>query len=152
MQRKTKRIIMAVAVIGLLAAGGAAFTSSSSLPNTVAGFATSTITGANANSMTYTLNTDGSAITAVNLVFTENLTALGTGHLSTPATIKSAFEDGPLNSNCTIQGAFDGTSGTGLGTHVLCLYDGVTTDPAPQLIAGGTGVGANTFNVAVTSN
>jgi hypothetical protein len=151
MQRKTRRIIGAAVLICALAAGGAAFTSSSSLPTTVAGFATSTITGANANSMTYSLSSDGSHIVGVHLVFTENLTAAGTGALATPATIQSAFEDGTLNSNCTIQGTFDTTTGTSLGTHVLCDYSG-GSNPAPQLVAGGVGTGANTFNVAVTSN
>ena len=41
MQRKTKRIIGAFVVIAAIAAGGAAFTASNTVPNTVAGYGTS---------------------------------------------------------------------------------------------------------------
>ena len=149
MQRKTRKIIGAVAVIGALAAGGAAFTSSSSLPNTIAGVASSTITGANANSLTYTYDGTGTHINGVNLIFNEDLTAGGPATNGKAATITSAFNGGSLASNCSITLA--GYDGTGLvsptpgkGTHVLCDYSG-----SPQAVANPGG--ANSFQVAVVT-
>ena len=56
MQRKTKRIIGAIVVIAAIAAGGAAFTASNTVPDTVAGYGTSNITGATVTALHYTLN------------------------------------------------------------------------------------------------
>ena len=55
MQRKTKKIVLALVVIGAVAAGGAAFTASNTVPDSVAGYGTSTVTGATADSVHYTL-------------------------------------------------------------------------------------------------
>ena len=62
MQRKTRRIIAAVAVIALLAAGGAAFTDSiAGLDGgtVTAGYGSETVAGATANTVNYKLSTDG---------------------------------------------------------------------------------------------
>ena len=62
MQRKTRRIIAAVAVIALLAAGGAAFTDSiAGLDGgtATAGFGSETVAGATANTVNYKLSADG---------------------------------------------------------------------------------------------
>ena len=56
MRRRTKRLIGAVVVVGAIAAGGAAYTAASSIPNTVVGYASATISGANATNMKYDLN------------------------------------------------------------------------------------------------
>ena len=46
MQRKTKKIVLALVVIGVVAAGGAAFTAANTVPTHVAGYGTSVVTGA----------------------------------------------------------------------------------------------------------
>ena len=61
MKRKPLSIIAGLAVVGASAAGGAAFTASNTIPNTVMGYGTSNITGATATSLTYTRTADGTA-------------------------------------------------------------------------------------------
>ena len=46
MKGKTKKIVLAVAVIGAIAAGGAAFTAANTVPDSVAATAQSIVTGA----------------------------------------------------------------------------------------------------------
>jgi hypothetical protein len=73
MQRKTRRIIAAVAVIALLAAGGAAFTASiQGLDGntTSAGFGSETVTGATATGVNYTLDSNGQYIDTVTVTLT----------------------------------------------------------------------------------
>ncbi len=68
MQRRTRRIIAAVAVIALLAAGGAAFTASiQGLDgnNANIGFGSETVTGATASAVNYALSSDGQYIDEV---------------------------------------------------------------------------------------
>ena len=69
MKRRTKRIIGAIVVIAAIAAGGAAFTASNTVPDTVAGYGTSNITGATVTALHYTLNADGTEITDASLTF-----------------------------------------------------------------------------------
>jgi hypothetical protein len=159
MQRKTRKIIGAVALIGALAAGGAAFTASSAIPATVAGYASASITGATANSVSYTFDTSSSAspsygdIIAVNLVFNEDLT-----NGAPPADVKndviqSAFNGTLLTQNCAVTLAYDGTTIPipGKGTHVTCDYSNPTVtgftpitlpspgvSSVPQLTSGAT--------------
>ena len=45
MKGKTKKIVLAVAVIGAVAAGGVAFTAANTVPDSVAGYGTSTVIG-----------------------------------------------------------------------------------------------------------
>jgi hypothetical protein len=116
-------MIGAIAVIAALAAGGAAFTASNTLPASVAGYGSSTISGATATSLDYTLNGDGSQITAANLTFTGDLTG---------RTVKAGFNSSSLTT-CTV-GTYDGTT----STPVTC--SGYTQSTS----------GATTFNVAVT--
>jgi hypothetical protein len=70
MKGKTKKIVLAVAVIGALAAGGAAFTASQVVPDSVAGYGTSTVTGADATKIEHTLGTDGTTIVSTEITFT----------------------------------------------------------------------------------
>ena len=69
MKRRTKRIIGAIVVIAAIAAGGAAFTAGNTVPDTVAGYGTSNITGATVTALHYTLNGDGTQITDASLTF-----------------------------------------------------------------------------------
>jgi hypothetical protein len=124
MQRKTKRIIVAIAVIGAIFAGGAAFTASNTVPNTVAGYGTSNITGATVTAMHYTLNGAGTQITDASLTFSGDQT----GNV-----VKAGFGTDNLTT-CTV-GAF--TAGT---TSATC--SGYTQNTAASA----------TFNVAVTNS
>jgi hypothetical protein len=92
---KTSRIIAGIAVIGAVAAGGAVFTATSSVPNTVAGYATSAISGANATSLDYTLSADGATIELATMIFTEDLTG---------NTVRAGFGTNALTA-CTVEPA-----------------------------------------------
>jgi hypothetical protein len=123
MRNKPRSILAGLVVIGALAAGGAAFTASNTIPDTVMGFGTSTITGATATSLTYTRTADGSAITAATLVFTGDISA---------NTVQAGFNTNALDT-CAA-----GTVAAG-DTTVVCTL----TTPEPT-------AGATTFNVAVS--
>lgn len=126
MQRKTKRIIGAIAVIAAIAAGGAAFTASNTVPDTVAGYGTSNISGATVTAMHYTLNADGTQITDASLTFHGDQTS---------NVVKAGFGTDALTT-CTV-GSYD--SGT---------------DTTPASCSGYTQSTASsaTFNVAVTNS
>lgn len=123
MKRKPLSILAGLAVVGALAAGGAAFTASNTIPNTTMGFGTSNITGATATSLTYTRTADGSAITAATLVFTGNISS---------NTVQAGFNTNALDT-CAA-GNFAAGS-----TTVVCTL--TTAEPT---------AGATTFNVAVS--
>lgn len=84
--RKFKMLLGGVALAGVLATGGSAFTNSNSLPaSTVTkGYGSQTITGVTATSVTYNTNTAGDTITSVGLVLTGD---------TTTKTIQIAFND-----------------------------------------------------------
>ena len=67
------RIAAAVAVIGAVAAGGAAFTNGSALPTNVAAYDAQSVTGATASDLNYTLDSTGANILDANLTFTTDL-------------------------------------------------------------------------------
>src|SRR3954449_5313343 len=74
MRRKSTKIAIAIAAIAAIVAGGTAFTENNDIPLTsVAGYGTSTITGATATALTYTLSPDGTQITAAALTFTGDM-------------------------------------------------------------------------------
>lgn len=122
-KHKTSRIIAGIAVIGAVAAGGAVFTATSSVPNTVAGYATSTISGANANSLDYTLSADGDTITLATMVFAEDLTG---------NTVTAGFGTDPLTA-CTVD-----VVGDPLGHTVTCVFtqDTATADAFHVAVRG----------------
>ena len=124
MQRKTRRIVAAVAAIAVVAAGGAAFTASNTIPASVAGYGTSNISGATATALTYTLAADGTTITGANLTFTGDQTG---------RTVKAGFGTAALTA-CTV-GTYDSVGDT---TPVTC--SGYTQSTASS----------STFNVAVS--
>jgi hypothetical protein len=124
MRGKTKRIVAALAVVGAVAAGGAALTASNTIPASVAGYGTSTISGATATALTYTLSADGTTITTADLTFTGDQTG---------RTVKAGFGTSALTT-CTA-GAYDSVGDT---TPVSCT--GYTQSTASS----------STFNVAVS--
>ena len=52
MKGKTKKIVLAVAVIGAIAAGGVAFTAANTVPDSVAGYGTNDVSGATVTTST----------------------------------------------------------------------------------------------------
>jgi hypothetical protein len=95
MKSKTKKIVLAVAVIGAVAAGGAAFTEANVVPDSVAGYDTTTITGATATAVNYTLDGTGENITDVAVTFSTDITAKH---------VRISFNGGTLTGDCTITG------------------------------------------------
>jgi hypothetical protein len=70
MHRKRNSIIVAIALIAALAAGGAAFTASNSLPTeNIAGYGNVQVTGTTVTDIHNVLSTDGQDITEVVLTF-----------------------------------------------------------------------------------
>jgi hypothetical protein len=124
MRSKPGRIAAAIAVVGVLAIGGTALTASNTIPASVAGYGTSTISGATATALTYTLAADGTTITGADLTFTGDQTG---------RTVKAGFGTAALTA-CTV-GTFESVGNT---TPVTC--SGYTQSTASS----------STFNVAVS--
>jgi hypothetical protein len=125
MQRITRRIVVVVVLVGALAAGGAAFTASNTVPATTAGYGTSSITGATATDIAYTLNADGTQIASALITFTGDLHS---------DTVKAGFE----SSNLT--------------TCSAPVYDGTTSSTTTCSGYTESTASSTTFNVAVTNN
>lgn len=106
------RIAAAVAVIGAVAAGGAAFTASETLPTNVAGYGTTAVTGGTVTDLNYTLSADGQYINSASMTFSGDVTSdtVGIGF--------DNYASGALQS-CTI-GAY--TTGTPGSTAVTCTF------------------------------
>jgi len=121
---KTTRIAAAVAVIGAVAAGGAAFTAGTGQPATqTLGYGSTTVTGGNITAMTYQLNAAGTDISTVTLTTGQDLTnadAAGTG----PASVYLAFNNDPFNVS---GGQSDATCVVSNATTVVCTPVGTWT-------------------------
>jgi hypothetical protein len=103
MKGKRKRIIAAVAVIGALAAGGAAFTASNGMPSeNVAGYGNIQVTGATVTDISNTLSTDGQNITEVVLTFGSALSSDTTVKVGWGPTANTPPTN--LNYTCTLAG------------------------------------------------
>jgi hypothetical protein len=125
--RNTKKIIASLVAVGALAASGTAFTSSNTVADSVAGYGTSTISGANATELKYTLSADGTTINSAALKFQGDLTGANL------KIVKAGFGTAALT-DCVV-GSYDAPS---TKTSVTC--DGFTQNTATSA----------TFNVAVT--
>lgn len=124
MRHTSRRIVAAVAVVAAIGAGGAALTASNTVPASVAGYGSSTVSGATATALNYTLSADGTTITEAKLTFTGNQTG---------RTVKAGFGTAALTS-CTV-GAHDTVNNT---TPVTCSGYSQST------------ASSSTFNVAVS--
>ena len=82
----TRKLLGAAALVGVLGAGGSAFTASNSLPaaSVDRGYGSQAITGVTAESVVYNMNVPEDTITSVSLVLTGDTTA---------KTIQIAFND-----------------------------------------------------------
>jgi hypothetical protein len=103
---KSTRFLGALAVAGIVVAGGTAFTASNTVPASVAGYGTSTISGATATALSYTLSADGTTITGAALTFTGDQTL---------RTVQAGFGTDALT-DCTV-GTYDSV---GDATPVTC--------------------------------
>ncbi|MCW2584813.1 MAG: hypothetical protein JWN55_329 [Frankiales bacterium] len=124
--RGTTKLIGAVAVAGLVATGGSAFTGSNSLPaaSVTKGYGSQTITGVTATSVTYTTDTPGSTITSVGLILTGD---------TTTKVIQIAFNDA-APATCSAAGTY--TIGTPGSTAYTCaVTQDVTTAAKFALVA-----------------
>ena len=68
--RNWSKGVVVVAAAGLVAVGGSAYTAANTVPNQVAGYGTSTISGGTVGSIVNTFNATGDKITATALTFT----------------------------------------------------------------------------------
>lgn len=99
--RKPLVLAGALSAAGLIIAGGTAFTAGNTVEDSVAGYGTSTISGATATAVNHTLSTDGSSITSTSITFS----ASQTGNI-----VKAGFGADTL-SDCAVD-EVDGTSAT----------------------------------------
>jgi hypothetical protein len=114
MRFKTTRIVAAIAVIGAVAAGGAAFTAGTGQPATQAlGYGSTTVTGGSVTGISYQLDAEGTDIDTVTLTTGEDLTAANNG---APASVYLAFNNDPFTG--TNNG--DATCVVQTSTTVLC--------------------------------
>jgi hypothetical protein len=128
MKRRTRRIILAVALIGALAAGGAAFTASNTFSTAdVAGYGTQAVSGATIADQVNNLNAMGTEITSVDLTFTASQANM---------TVQGGFSDETALDSCT-----DSNPGTDTQWHCA-----ITNGSG----AGNYEVTANAANFAVT--
>lgn len=131
MQRNTKRIIAAVAVIALLAAGGAAFTNSitgAGTSNNTAAYDGITVQGATLADAVYSFDTTGANINGVTFTFTGDLTG---------DEVKASFGASALT-DCGAVSAGDVSGGN---TTISCTFSPIVSTST-----------ADTLNVLVSNN
>jgi hypothetical protein len=133
MKRKTKKIVLALVVIGVVAAGGAAFTAANTLPTHAVGYGQTVVTGAEATDIHHFLAADGMHITSTTMTLTGNLA-------DAPIVTAGFGADGVALQSCVVSaetGAFGDPDRTATAT---CTYSG----------AGYVTGDETRFNVAVT--
>lgn len=114
----TTRMLVGLAAAGLVAAGsGSAFTNSNTLPlDSVAGYGTTTVSGATATSVLYDLSANGTEIETATVVFSGDVT---------DRTVKAGFGTAALTA-CNL-GTHDALADT---TTATCSFTGVSTSAA----------------------
>jgi hypothetical protein len=119
MRLKKTRIVAVVAVIGALAAGGAAFTASNPISSeNTAGYGSVAVTGATVTDISNTLSTDAQNITQVKLTFATALTGLDQVHIGFGPAVGVAPTS--VTIPCTVAGDYlSATCGTGLDSGPL---------------------------------
>jgi hypothetical protein len=157
MQRKTRRIIAAVAAIALLAAGGAAFTASIGGldgTSTAIGFGSETVNGATASAVNYTLDSNGQYVDTVKVTL-----AGGTGDVdyssgySFKGSLMSSTAGDPEETGACTAGSYDSVNND---TVVTCDFTGWNGTAGSTTTGGGsasTGVPVDVvdgFDLSVT--
>ncbi len=168
MHFKTRRIIASVAVIGAVAAGGAAYTAGSGFGSQpMASYAGTVIQGAQALDLQFQYSNDGSTITQADLVLVGDYDKSTASNESKPYTIKAGFgadADSPggntldpslLTSTCTATESVTGSLIT-VGTITVPNDDTAVTCPFTQAVSDSLDGSSPTdiadhFNLLVTS-
>lgn len=174
MRFKHRRALAAFALIGAVAAGGAAYTAGSGFGSQPASsYAAAVIQGVQATNLQFQYSQDGSVITEADMLVHGDY-SLSSGNQGSPYTIKAGFGTGAtgttlspalLTSTCTAS-AYDainvGTM-TGSGdpitvpagdTGISCPFNQAVSnsiDHGPGVVDPSSGTGANQFNLLVTS-
>ncbi len=118
--RKNFELLGAVALAGVVAATGSAFTAGNTAADSVAGFGTSTISGATASSVAHTLSTDGTDIDSTWITFsttqTGNTVLAGLG----TAALESCVVDvvAGTTATCTYASGYDTATATAFDVAV----------------------------------
>ena len=74
MRVNKRRILVMIASAGLVLLAGEAAMAANTIPSSVGGYGNATVSGATAQSISYTLSADGATITGATIVFVGNLT------------------------------------------------------------------------------
>jgi hypothetical protein len=139
MHRFSRKLVLAVVVIGALVAGGAAYTNAidgNGTTSNTAGFADVQVQGASLTDAVYGFTTDGSGVNSVTLTFNNALAGDklqlglgGTGVTIAPCTSTAAVD---TDANGVIQSAAE-TSGAAPTTVECDFSSPVTTSTATDL-------------------
>lgn len=124
MRRSSKVVIAGIVAAGAIG-GVAAFTAGNTVPASVAGYGSATVSGATATAIDYTLSADGTTITGASVVFNSDLTG---------KTVAAGFNSG-AQSDCTL-GVYNALASTHTAT-----CSGFSQSTA----------GATTFSVSVSN-
>ena len=123
MHRRTKQLFAAIALIAVLAAGGAAFTASNTLPPTdSAGYGNVTVTGADVSDIHNVLSSDGTYIDEVDLTFSSAIPSNASVNVGFSTTANGSTPNPTTDVTCTVNAQYTGAACT-------------PTSPATHLIA-----------------
>ena len=115
MQRKTKKIVLALVVIGVVAAGGAAFTAANTVPSHAVGYGQTVVTGAVASAIDHTLSADGMHVDQTVMTLTGNLA-------DAPVVTAGFGADGVALQACTATAATGNFGDVNRTTVATCAY------------------------------
>jgi hypothetical protein len=115
MQRKTKKIVLALVVIGVVAAGGAAFTAANTVPSHAVGYGQTVVTGAVVSAIDHTLSADGMHVDQTVMTLTGNLA-------DAPVVTAGFGADGVALQACTSTAATGTFGAVNRTTVATCAY------------------------------
>lgn len=115
MKRKTKKIVLALVVIGVVAAGGAAFTAANTVPTHAVGYGQAVVTGAVASHIDHTLSADGMHVDQTVMTLTGNLA-------DTPVVTAGFGPDGTALQSCSTTPATGAFGDVDRTTVATCAY------------------------------
>jgi hypothetical protein len=115
MKRKTKKIVLALVVIGVVAAGGAAFTAGNTIPSHAVGYGQTVVTGAEATDIHHFLAADGMHVTSTTMTLTGNLA-------DAPVVTAGFGADGVALQSCTATPATGNFGDVNRTTVATCAY------------------------------
>lgn len=118
--RITKKLVAALAVTGVVAISGSAFTASNTVSTSVAGYGTNTVTGATATSVVHTLSTDGTTIVSSALTFDASQTGrtVVAGFGTTALESCTVDTTTPTTATCTYATGYDTATATAFNIAV----------------------------------